>query len=63
MTRCLLLPPRITGFFWQRWDESVGYQLIEYCCTFLTELVLIQLSSDIAVCMDPPPSDMENGDE
>ncbi len=49
--------------FWQRWGESVGYQLIEYCCTIGTELVLLQLASDIAVYMAPPPSDTENGDE
>lgn len=41
----------------------MGYQLIEYCCTIGRELVLIQLYSDIAVYMAPPPSDTEDGDE
>lgn len=49
--------------FWQRWGESVGYQIIEYCCTVGTELVVIQVSSDIAVYMAPPPRDTENGDK
>ncbi|WP_230681206.1 hypothetical protein [Paracidovorax cattleyae] len=51
------------GTSWQRWGESVGYQITEYCCTVSKEVVLIQVSSDIAVYMAPPPRDTENGDE
>ncbi|WP_375576157.1 hypothetical protein [Paracidovorax oryzae] len=51
------------GTSWQRWGESVGYQITEYCCTVSTEVVLMQVSSDIAVYMAPPPRDTGDGDE
>lgn len=63
MAICLLLPPRIPEAFGRDGVNPWGIRLIEYCCTIGTELVLIQLSSDIAVYMAPPPRDTENGDE